>query len=66
MQPTNTFDIFSFFLYNNIIYRDNTTAFTSFAVFFLVLKSTCVNLLANPMWFPEMNVLNYSYVSNSV
>lgn len=36
----------------------------SFAIFFLLLKSTCVNLLANPMWFPEMNILNYTHISN--
>lgn len=33
-------------------------------ILFLVLKSTFVNLLAKPMWFSEMNNLNYTYVSN--
>lgn len=33
-------------------------------ILFLVLKSTFLNLLAKPMWFSEMNNLNYTYVSN--
>lgn len=33
-------------------------------ILFLVLKSTFVNLLAKPMWFSEINNLNYTYVSN--
>lgn len=37
---------------------------SSAVFFFVVLKSTFVNLLAKPMWFSEMNNLNYTYVSN--